>query len=72
MRIGDATPAAAHYQSPAEEMHACVLEAFESSSLFDRLALADALERGTEWARLPASVRGLFEGVARQMGISDP
>jgi hypothetical protein len=74
MRIGDGTPpaaAATHYQSPAEELHACVVEAFERSNLLARMALADALERGTDWSELPRSVRELFESVVKAMGL-DP
>lgn len=74
MRIGDggSSPTAKpHYVTPAEELHAAVLEAFNDANIVTRMSLADALQAGTPWSRLPESVRTLFESVAHAMGISD-
>lgn len=76
MRIGDKTPPAAppapRYVPPAEELHGQVVDAFNRAGILTRFALADALERGTQWANLPQAVRDLFQSVADGMGISDP
>lgn len=75
MRIGGPptpAPAAPRYVTPAEELHDCVLEAFNDAGLLTRLALAEALEHGTTWGSLPQNVRDLFAAVTVGMGISDP
>lgn len=69
MRIGDAPPSTRANQSPAEELHECVLAAVDDASLLTRLMLADALKNGTPWAELPEGVRALFERVVRDQGF---
>lgn len=74
MRIGEPqtpAPRPSHYESPAEELHGEVVNAFEDANILTRLALADALERKTKWDDLPPSVRKLFEDVVAGMGIGD-
>lgn len=62
-------PTPGHYRSPAEELHENVLEAVSNAPFLTRMALVNALERGTGWASLPADVRALFETVADGMGL---
>ena len=75
MRIGgdggSSPPARPRYVSPAEELHAAVLDAFGDANIVTRMSLADALQAGTPWARLPGSVRALFEAVADALDLSD-
>lgn len=68
---GTPAPERAHYQTPAEALHACVLDAVSDVNVIVRMQLVDALERRLSWSSLPVGVRTLFEGVAEAMGLSD-